>query len=189
MLPNLRRGALLALAPLALIPIALPSAANAATAAATETVTGGSLTFINGSPSAVSFPSIALNGTDQTASQTQLLDISDARGTGAGWNITATSTSFSNGSVSLQGSTQITTAPAVACDAGIACVTPTNSVTYPYTLPSGATAPLATKMYNAATSTGTGALTVTPTWRLLVPATSAVGTYSSSWTMSLISGP
>ena len=185
-----RRVALLVTAPLSLFSLALPTTANAATAAASETVTGGGLAFINGSPSAVPFPPVALNGTDQTSSQTQTLDISDARGTGAGWNVTATSTAFNNGSVSLpNGSTTITGAPTVACDSGISCVTPTNSISYPYTLPAGGTAPLATKLYNAATNTGTGALTVTPTWRLLVPATAAIGTYNSTWTLSLISGP
>lgn len=186
----IRRGVLLLAAPLALSALALPTTAIAATATASETITGGSLTFINGSPTPVTFPPTTLNGTDQTVSQTQTLDISDARGTGAGWNVTATSTAFNNGSVSLpNGSTTITTAPAVACDSGVACVTPTNSITYPYTLPAAAVAPTATKMYNAATSTGTGAMTVTPTWRLLVPATAAVGTYTSTWTLSLVSGP
>lgn len=190
MLSQFRRRALLVAAPLAFAPLALPVAADAATAAASETVTGGPLAFINGSPTAVTFPPVALNGTDQTSSQTQTLDISDARGTGAGWNVTATSTAFNNGAESLpNGSTTITGAPAVACDVGISCVTPTNSITYPYTLPAAAVAPAATKMYNAATSTGTGAMTVTPTWRLLVPATAAVGTYTSTWTLSLVSGP
>lgn len=190
MLPLLRRGALLVALPLAFAPLALPAVANAATAAASETVTGGGLAFINGSPTAVTFPPIALNGTDQTSSQPQTLDLSDARGTGAGWNITATSTAFNNGTVSLpNGSTTITGPPTVACDSGVACVTPTSSITYPYTLPAAGTAPGATKLYNAATSTGTGALTVTPTWRLLVPATAAVGTYTSTWTLSLVSGP
>lgn len=185
-----RRGALPLAASLALLAFALPTSAQAATAAASETVTGGALAFINATPTAVTFPATTLNGTDQVASQTQLLDISDARGTGAGWNVTATSTAFNNGSVSLSnGATTITTAPAVACDPSIACVTPTNAITYPYTLPAAATAPTATKMYNAAAATGTGALTVTPTWRLAVPATAAVGTYTSTWTLSLVSGP
>lgn len=185
-----RRCALLVAAPLAFVPLAMPVTANAATAAASETVTAGPLTFINGSPTPVAFPPVALNGTDQTSVQTQTLDISDARGSGAGWNITATSTFFTNGATNLTpASTQITGAPTVACDAGISCVTPTNSITYPYTLPAGVTAPTASKMYNAATSTGTGAMTVTPTWRLLVPATAAVGTYASTWTLSLVSGP
>ncbi|MBO9533250.1 MAG: WxL domain-containing protein [Solirubrobacteraceae bacterium] len=182
--------ALLGLVGCSLTCLAAPTTAAAATTTASETVTGGALTFINSSPTAVSFPTVALNGSDQTVSQTQTLDISDARGTGAGWNVTATSTSLNNGSVSLPNTaTTMTTAPSVACDAGITCVTPTNSITYPYTLPAAGTAPLATKMYNAATSTGTGALTVTPTWRLLVPASAAVGTYTSTWTLSLVSGP
>lgn len=177
-------------APIALAALMLPSSASAENAAATGTVTGGSLAFINASPTAVTFPPVALNGTDQVSSQTQLLDISDARGTGVGWNVTATSTAFNNGTVSLPNTaTQITTAPAVACDVSVSCVTPTNSVPYPYTLPAAAVAPTATKMYNAAAATGTGALTVTPTWRLNVPATAAVGTYNSTWTLSLVSGP
>lgn len=189
MSPHPYSRTLLACAMVALSPLALPSSSFAATSAASETITGGGLTFINASPSAVTFPSTALNGTDQTISQTQTLDISDARGSGAGWNVTATSTTFTNGGTPLGGATTMTSAPSAACDAGVSCVTPTNSVTYPYTLPAAGTAPLATKMYNAATNTGTGALTVTPTWRLLVPATASVGTYTSTWTLSLVSGP
>lgn len=168
----------------------LPAAANAATSAASETITGGALAFINSTPAAVAFPGTTLNGTDQVASQTQALDISDARGTGAGWNVTATSTAFNNGSVSLvNGSTTVQTAPTQACDPSVSCVLPTNSITYPYTLPAAATAPAATKLYNAASSTGTGAATITPTWKLAVPATASVGTYTSTWTFSLVSGP
>ncbi|MDQ8045940.1 MAG: WxL domain-containing protein [Solirubrobacteraceae bacterium] len=185
----LKRAARWAVA-LSLAATVLPAAASAATSAASETITGGSLAFINSTPAAVTFPGTTLNGTDQTATQTQALDISDARGTGAGWNVTATSTAFTNGAASLaNGSTTVLTAPSVACDASVTCVTPTNSITYPYTLPAAATAPTATKLYNAATNTGTGAATVTPTWKLAVPATAAVGTYTSTWTFSLVSGP
>lgn len=167
-----------------------PSAADAATSAASETITGGSLAFINSTPSPVAFPTTTLNGTDQTQSQTQTIDVSDARGTGVGWNITATSTNFVSGGNSLvAGSVQVLAAPAVACDSGVSCVTAVPSTTYPYTLPSGTTAPAATKFYNATASTGTGAQTVTPTWRLAVPATAATGTYTSTWTLSLVSGP
>jgi len=87
------------------------------------------------------------------------------------------------------GSTTVTAAPTQACDASVTCVLPTNSITYPYTLPAGGTAPAATKLYNAAASTGTGAATITPTWKLAVPATASVGTYTSTWTFSLVSGP
>jgi hypothetical protein len=30
---------------------------------------------------------------------------------------------------------------------------------------------------------------VTPTWRLSVPASTFAGTYTSTWTISLVSGP
>lgn len=177
-------------APIAIAALALPGSANAENAAATGTVTAGTLTFVNGTPSAVTFPPVALNGSDQVSSQTQTLDISDARGSGVGWNVTATSTAFNNGTVSLPNTaTQITTAPVVACLPSISCVTPTNAITWPYTLPADTVAPTATKMYNAAAATGTGGIRVTPTWRLNVPATAAVGTYNSTWTLSLVSGP
>lgn len=180
---------LLALAPLLGVCL-LPSAAQAETAAASSTVTGGGLTFINGTPGAVTFPSVTLNGTDQVTTQTQPLDISDARGNGAGWNVTVTSTAFDNGTVSLPNdSTTVTGAPSAACVPSVSCVTPTNSIPYPYTLPAAAVAPAATKLYNAAATTGTGAVRVTPTWRLTVPATALVGTYNSTWTLSLVSGP
>jgi hypothetical protein len=187
--PPFTRAARWAVA-LSLALAAAPAAASAATSAASETVTAGSLTFINSTPAAVTFPGTTLNGTDQTVTQTQALDISDARGSGAGWNVTATSTAFNNGSVSLPtGSTTVAAAPAVACDASVTCVVPTPSTTYPYTLPAGPTAPAATKLYNAAAATGTGAMTVTPTWKLAVPANAATGTYTATWTFSLVSGP
>jgi hypothetical protein len=44
-------------------------------------------------------------------------------------------------------------------------------------------------MFNAAANTGGGDETVTVTWQLSVPATTAVGTYTSTWTLSLVSGP
>ena len=44
-------------------------------------------------------------------------------------------------------------------------------------------------MYNAAANTGLGNQTVTPTWRLAVPANTFAGTYASTWTISLVSGP
>ena len=69
------------------------------------------------------------------------------------------------------------------------CTLATNSVTYPYVLPAASTAPTATKMYSAAANTGLGNQTVTPTWRLSVPASTFAGAYTSTWTISLVSGP
>jgi hypothetical protein len=59
----------------------------------------------------------------------------------------------------------------------------------PYTLPAGATAPTATKIFDAKAGTGMGDQTVTPDYTLAIPADTAAGTYTSTWTFSLISGP
>jgi WxL domain surface cell wall-binding len=176
------------LLPLIAAGAALFGAAPAHAATADATLTGGTLSFINSTPGNVTFPGVTLNGADQTTSQTQSLDISDARGTGIGWNVTATSTQFISGANTLPvGSVTIASAPAVACDASVTCTTATSSgVSYPYTLPVAAPA---TKMFNAAANTGLGAQTVTPTWQLLVPAYAKAGTYTSTWTFSLVSGP
>jgi hypothetical protein len=69
------------------------------------------------------------------------------------------------------------------------CTLASNSVGYPYTLPAGSTAPAATKLYNAAVNTGTGNQTVTPTYSVSIPANTYAGTYSSTWTFTLASGP
>jgi hypothetical protein len=83
----------------------------------------------------------------------------------------------------------VTATPATACDAGATCTLATNAIAYPYTLPAATTAPTATKLFNAAVNTGIGNETVTPTWRLSVPAATFAGTYTSTWTMSLVSAP
>jgi len=171
----------------ALLVAALP-ALPAGAATATATITGGSLAFVSAPPN-VSFTD-TLNGTNQTVTATQALDVSDGTGSGAGWSLSATSTAFTTGSVSLAtSSTTITSAPTRACDSGSSCTLATNSVSYPYTLPAAASAPTATKMFNAAANTGEGNQTVTATWSLAIPAATTPGTYTSTWTISLASGP
>ncbi len=165
------------------------TAANASTA--TATLTAGSLGFVT-APGNVTF-SDTLNGTNQTATAAQPIDVSDATGSGAGWNVTATSTTFASGAHTLAaGATTIAAAPSVACDASSTCVLATvlaSKVSYPYTLPAAATAPTATEMFDANTNTGMGNQTVTPTWSLAIPANTYAGTYTSTWTLSLVSAP
>ena len=149
------------------------------------------MTSFVSTPASISFTG-TLNGLDQTISNPSAIDVGDATGSGTGWNITATSTTFATGGNTHSLSTSATTvtaAPTDACDTGATCAVATNSVTYPYTLPAAATAPTATKLYNAAASTGLGNQTVTPTWKLAVPASTFAGAYNSTWTLSLVSGP
>jgi hypothetical protein len=164
-------------------------ATGASATSATATLTAGSLGFISSTPGAVGF-SGTLSGHDQTVSSAQPFDVGDATGSGAGWNITATSTPFTTGSHTLSTSaTTIQSAPTVVCDVSSTCTTGTNGATYPYSLPAAGTPPTATKLYSAGASSGLGNQTVTPTWTVAVPADTYAGTYTSTWTLSLVSGP
>ena len=160
---------------------------------ATATVTAGTLSFVS-APGNITFPSVTLNGTDQTTSASLPLDIGDNTGSLAGWNVTATSTQFSDGSAGNTLPTSAVTvqaAPSDACDSGATCTlaTEASSIAYPYTLPAGATAPAATKIFDAQANSGMGDQTVTPDYTLAIPADTAAGTYTSTWPFSLISGP
>jgi hypothetical protein len=191
---TLNRNALAALA--CAVAASLGAASSASAATASETVSAGSLSFINSTPGNVTFPGVTLNGADQVKTATQAFDVSDATGSNSGWAITATSTAFTagGGHTLSNNSTTIQSAPTDACDASSTCTLATNSISTPYTLPAASgTAPTATKMYNAATNTGMGNQTITPTWSLSVPSTTWAGgagsPYTATWTFTLVSGP
>jgi hypothetical protein len=140
-------------------------------------------------PTLIAFPALILNGSNQTAMVTASLDVTDASA-GNGWNISATSTTFTTGTFQLPTDAMtVASTPAWACDTGFTCAAPIDSVTYPYTLPAGATAPAATELVNAAAGSGTGHETITPTFSLEVPANAHSGNYTSTWTFTLASGP
>jgi hypothetical protein len=166
-------------------------AAPAGASTASVTLTAGTLGFVT-PPANVTFPSTALNGLNKTVTAAQAFDVGDATGAAAGWNITATSTTLTAGALTLPTpATTVASAPAApTCDTGSTCTvgSPT-TVTYPYSLPAATTAPTATKMYNAPAGTGMGNQTLTPTWTLSIPSSAQAGTYTSTWTQSLVSGP
>jgi YVTN family beta-propeller protein len=142
-------------------------------------------------PGALNF-SGSVTGAPQVLSSTLPLDITN--GAASGWSISATSTTWTTGGGSPHTlpltATSISGAPTVACDVVSACALATNAITYPpYVLPAGTTAPTATKLFNAAATTGTGNQTVTPTLKLSVPANMFAGTYTSTVTLTLSSGP
>jgi len=132
---------------------------------------------------------VTLNGTNQTKTSTALtLSAADTRGTGAGWNVTITSTTFKAGAHTLSTSATTVTAVALSCPGG-GCTNPTNSVGYPLTVPAGAVAPAAVKLFNAKAATGLGTFTLTPTFSIALPANTYAGSYSSTVTFSVVSGP
>ncbi len=170
-----------------LVALSAGPAAYAADTNGSATITAGSLSLT--APATVAFTA-TLGGADQNVTAPQSLDVLDATGTGVGWNVTATSTTFTAGARTL--STSAVTepvAPTQSCDEATSCTPATNAVSYPYTLPAGTVAPTATKIMSAAAGTGLGAQTSVHTMRLAVPANTFAGSYASTWTYSLVSAP
>lgn len=176
----------LGLAAMLAVSAAVPAFADAVTG--TTAITGGTLAM-----AATDAPALTatLNGTDQTVTDTFVVDAKDNTGTGAGWKLQITSTQFSTGGATpktLSTTAASITAASSVCDAGT-CTLPTNGISYPLTVPAAATAPAAVSFYNAALNTGMGDFTVTPTIAVAVPANTYAGNYSSTVTITIASAP
>jgi hypothetical protein len=173
-----------------LFAVAMSVAVPAWSSTGTATLTAGSLELTT--PASISF-SATLTGLDQTADATQAIDVSDATGSGAGWDLQATSTAFCTaGDAHCLADTATTIAapgPTVACAAGATCTVASNTASYPYALPAAATAPTATTFFAADASSGMGAQVVTATFTVAIPANTYAGVYDSTWTYSLVSAP
>ena len=162
--------------------------AMAANATVTGTLSGSALSLTT---SATPSFSANLDSGDQTPTYTVPLTIKDTRGSGAGWNATITSTQFTTGGGSPQTlATNASTLTGVtsSCTSGT-CTNPTNAITYPVSVPAASSPPTAVKFFNAAANTGMGVFTNTPTIGVFVPQSSFAGTYTSTLTLSVVSGP
>lgn len=168
---------------------ALAGGAPAVTISMSETVNGGALNLTNNTSTAS--VAVTLDGSDKSGSWTAPVTVSDARGTGGGWSVTITSTQFATGTTptrTLALDASAVTAVSVSCAAGT-CTGPTNSIAYPVVVPAGSTAPTAVKIFNAASGTGMGSFTVTPTIATGVLGNAYAGTYTSTVSISVAVGP
>lgn len=186
MLVHLRNALVLAAMIGALLIV--PPASRAATATATGTVTGSTL---SATTSATPSFSANLDSGDSTQTYTIPLTVQDTRGTGAGWNLTVTSTTFTTGGGSpnlLSTTASSLTGVTSSCSTGT-CTNPVNAQSYPVTVPAAATAPTAVKFFNTSANNGMGRFTVTPTVAVTIPQNTFAGTYTSTVTLSIVSGP
>lgn len=166
--------------------------------AADVTVSGGSLAF-TATPAAADFTAVTLDGTAKTTTAAvDAFEVNDARGSGAGWNVTVQGTQMkewdstlnagAGGYVvsgkTLPASSLAMSAPTVAAD-GTTSTAP--SVTAgPYTVDSGS----AVKIASAAADAGMGKFDFSATTLTLsVPASAYAKTYRSDVTVSLNTGP
>jgi Ice-binding-like/WxL domain surface cell wall-binding len=138
----------------------------------------------------VSFTPITLNGLDQTMTGQLTVTVVDQTETDAGWHLMVTSTQFQTaGGKTLPATATSITGVDSTCTFQSSCTNATNSLSYPVTLPAGATPPAPITYFTAAANTGEGDLTVTATLSLKVPATTHNGMYSAPINVSLVSGP
>jgi hypothetical protein len=167
---------------IAVLTLTAATAALAGTMTTTATVTGTA--GIGLTNSATATVTDTLDGTDQTATYAPLLNIVDARGLGAGWNLQISATAFTDGaSHTLNQGTVASVAQA--CHAASTCTPATSSgISYPLTI--GTTA---AKFFSAALNTGLGKIDVTPTINVAVPGNAYAGTYTSTVTLAATTGP
>lgn len=172
----------------------------------TVTLTGGTLTLV--SASSLTWTG-TLNGLDQSlvdvVAGDQQYTVNDATGSGAGWHVTTSATTFTNGAHTFpNGGTFVTngsvtsitdtTRPTATCTA--TCTLPTNSTTYPVAITTAPLTPTAATIYDTAVATGMGEIVIGGSaaanpigWWVNVPASASAGSYTSTITMEIISGP
>lgn len=161
--------------------------ATSGTTTVTANVNAGALAITGPATASVT---VTLNGLDQTPTYTLALVGKDETGSGTGWNLTITSTTFTTGAPvhTLSTTASSLTGVTSACAQGT-CTNPTNAITYPVGVPAGATAPVAVKFFNSAANTGMGDFNVTPTIGVTIPANAFAGTYTSTVTTAIVSAP
>lgn len=167
---------------IAVIALVASSAALAQTLTATANVAGTAGVSLNlpANPSL----SDTLDGSDQTVSYAPLLGVVDARGSGAGWNLQISATSFSDGSGHTLAPGTVT-AVAAACHTGSTCTAASSAgIAYPLTVTA-----TAAKFFNAALNSGLGKIDVTPTVEVAIPGNAYAGTYTSTVTLAATTGP
>ena len=180
------------------------------TATGTLRVTPGALTLT--APSALGW-NASLSGLNQslvdTSGSDEVAVIDDATGSGAGWKVTVSATQFTNGSallpntgtLSLNGSltsATATTAPSYACATNSTCVLPVpeGGLTYPVQFTTAATSPTPYEISDAGVASGMGTINFGGSsaanpigWWLNVPSSVVSGSYLSTVTATIATGP
>lgn len=135
--------------------------------------------------------SASLDNGDASPTYAVTLLTQDTSGTGAGWNETLTSTQFTTSAPGnhVLAATASTVVGVAAADATGTDTPPSNLIAYPVAVPAGLSAPDPVKIFDAATDTGMGRFTITPTVAVFVPQDSYSGTYASTLTLAIVSGP
>ncbi len=165
---------------------------NVFAAVTTATVTGGSLSI--GDFTVDNFANVTLDGTTKTITFTITdMAIVDARGTGAGWSVNLTATTFINATAALSGidlntlqaSSLVLGAVSIAAGDGSTPVTNIVKATGAIDATGGV------KILSAGINEGMGTYTVNiaPMTLTLLPKAAKAGTYTSTIAITITTGP
>lgn len=162
---------------------ALLCAAPALAEAGAILIQGGSLSI---EAANINFTTVTLDGArhDNGAGTTSVWTAIDPTGTGAGWHLTIAATNFTNAggkTISKDGFTMQLLDSAISVLDGNA--KPTSSLTTHTSIGTLQT------FASAAVNAGMGSYTLLPTFALDVPASTFAGSYNSTVTVSIVSGP
>jgi hypothetical protein len=140
-------------------------------------------------PATVTFPAVTITAYDQTVDEAVTFTTDAETATRNGSQLDITSTQLINAASQTLpiGATTVTNAtPVIVGHTGV-CSVPTNTVVgYPITLP---ISPTSAAFFSAQTSTSEGPSDVTLAFAIDVPGGAYTGTYSSTWTVTMASGP
>jgi hypothetical protein len=196
---------------------------SGAVAAGTTCTDTGTLSFTAGTLALTSPTALAWTGVDNglnqllvdTTTAQQSYVVNDATGSGLGWNVTVSATTFTsttpvatlpntaafatNGSLALNSGALFTTAPTAACTGTNTCTLPSNVLagSYPIIMNTAASTPTVYKIYDDSATFGLGSITIglpgaNPVgWWVAVPANAVPSTsgYLSTVTLEVISAP
>ncbi|MGH3258146.1 MAG: hypothetical protein ACRDOU_22605 [Streptosporangiaceae bacterium] len=152
---------------------------------------------------------VTLNGINQSVADTvsgdEQLAVSDETLTGAGWDVTISATTFTNGAHTLPdtgtfvltgavSSITASTTPSLACT--LSCLPPDDAVTYPVAVTTAASSPSPVSIYAASADSGLGGILLGGStaadpfgWWVKVPGNAWRGAYTSTVTVAIASGP
>jgi hypothetical protein len=122
------------------------------------------------------------------------ITVTDARGSGSGWNLMITSTRFKTqdgdrDEDQLPASASRVSTVSVSCGTSSTCTKPIDSVSYPVGVPAGYPLPASVKFFNAAISSGLGKFQLTMMVNVSIPAHTEPGIYSSTIILTIANGP
>lgn len=120
----------------------------------------------------------------------------DARGSGNGWKLLITSTTFKmtsadkdNKKDKLPTNASSIVGVSVSCSPQSTCTSPINKVTYPLLMPAGNPPPPPVKFFNAAANSGLGKFGLSMMVNVTIPPSTEPGTYTTTITIAITNGP